>query len=964
MTKPLIAATLALLLVISGLYAQSAAPALASGGILNAADYGRAVAPGTMVAVFGTNLAPRTTAATSVPLPNVLEGVSVEITAGGSTSSAPLFFVSDRQINAQLPFQLSVSSIQIRVRNARGLSGAETVAITPSAPRLFTRSMDGKGEAILLHSSNYALVTESTPAEPGEYLILYLTGLGEVTPAIAAGKPGGDNAGFGPLNRTLNPVTVTLGGRTATPLFAGLAPGFPGVYQVNIQAPADMPVGRPAVEVSAAGSRSQANVWISAAAAAKPEDAVRSALEAQARGDVAAMVAQCEMDRFGDSAKRDALGMLDVIRSQAAFSDLAYTHLATAMGDQGTLAVVRAQVSYVVTINGGRFPENFGILAFVRKVNQSWKVLTFEPDDLLNQEYFEFGGSTSKSTLVRTVEPPDLRTLNRAINEAMKKTYIDQTSLGLDITFGGIGKIPIYGDGIANVYQVVDTLKTGKETIQEYWNNGATPIMTAKVKQVGIGILQIATEAIPPLDSYTDMMKTTMNQWTYTEEVRRALGEFKRVLRQTSLGGLEVKPRLYPLKTFEYPADMEVARDTTVNHSYEQPISAVAFAGPTAIGAHLAFLVVGELEVKSSSLVYPAAKMLGGQLRGDAYYIPVDVGSLVEGDASTGDQILEGYDRHRRATSESRVVSWDSTCRRGVQIVSVRLRNGERAIGFRLLNRYMNNIRELSVPGVPDEGVKLTTGGNRTGLSVMGVPVQGATIDLTGQEQCLAMSIASTSVASMERAKAVNLTAVAPGKTVWRIVLNGSGPEAGIVPVVKEIPVEVTGSKIPPVPYIRVLFSGDHIYSSGKKTFVEVTNALGLELIWTGNRFYVSNSIKDSTGSKTTEIVIDGTVDPEKSTLLTLSFKRVETVTNTSIRETLITVRDIPLNGWGTEDAAWWLSGAALRPLITVKDVSSTLYAGKWTPISEYMQTDWGAGARGQTLDVVLNKNRSRLGIP
>ena len=246
----------------------------------------------------------------------------------------------------------------------------------------------------------------------------------------------------------------------------------------------------------------------------------------------------------------------------------------------------------------------------------------------------------------------------------------------------------------------------------------------------------------------------------------------------------------------------------------------------------------------------------------------------------------------------------------------------------------------------------------------MGVPVQGATIDLTGQEQCLAMSIASTSVASMERAKAVNLTAVAPGKTVWRIVLNGSGPEAGIVPVVKEIPVEVTGSKIPPVPYIRVLFSGDHTYSSGKKTFVEVTNALGLELIWTGNRFHVSNSIKDSTGSKTTEIVIDGTVDPEKSTLLTLSFKRVETVTNTSIRETLITVRDIPLNGWGTEDAAWWLSGAALRPLITVKDVSSTLYAGKWTPISEYMQTDWGAGARGQTLDVVLNKNRSKLGIP
>ncbi len=254
---------LALLAVSAPLFAQI--PAIAPNGVLNAADYTRDIAPGAMVAVFGTNLAPRTTAASSVPLPRSLEGVAVEVMPpAGAWTAVPLYFVSPAQINIQLPF-LTASTLQIRVRTAAGTGAPATLSLSPRAPRIFTRSMDGKGEPTLFHSRDFSWVSAAAPAVPGEYLVLLLTGLGAVSPAKDAGAPGGDNGANGPLNAVTEPVTVSFGGLSSPAAFAGLMPGFPGVYQVNFQVPDGIPAGAQTLQVRTGTVASQLNVAASCA---------------------------------------------------------------------------------------------------------------------------------------------------------------------------------------------------------------------------------------------------------------------------------------------------------------------------------------------------------------------------------------------------------------------------------------------------------------------------------------------------------------------------------------------------------------------------------------------------------------------------------------------------------------------------------------------------------------------------
>lgn len=236
-------------------------PVISAGGVLNGADYTPEIAPGMMVSIFGENLAPRTTAAQAVPLPTELEGVSVEVTEESKPAvRAPLYFVSAGQINIQMPFGITATSVQLRLRTAQGVSDPVRVAIAPRAPRLFTRTMDGKGEPILLHAADYSWVSADAPAKAGEYLVLLLTGLGEVSPAVEAGRPGGDDGRLGPINRVTTPVTVSIGGREVAALFAGLMPGFPGIYQINFQAPADLEGGFQPIMVSAGGVSSQVGV--------------------------------------------------------------------------------------------------------------------------------------------------------------------------------------------------------------------------------------------------------------------------------------------------------------------------------------------------------------------------------------------------------------------------------------------------------------------------------------------------------------------------------------------------------------------------------------------------------------------------------------------------------------------------------------------------------------------------------
>jgi uncharacterized protein (TIGR03437 family) len=117
------------------------------------------------------------------------------------------------------------------------------VLVAAAQPTVYTQDQSGSGAGAILTfnpSSGAALLnTAAAPASAGEVLEVYCTGLGAVTPAVPAGTP----APLTSYSQTTNTVAATIGGQAAQVLFAGLAPGFSGLYQVNVLVPNGAPTG-------------------------------------------------------------------------------------------------------------------------------------------------------------------------------------------------------------------------------------------------------------------------------------------------------------------------------------------------------------------------------------------------------------------------------------------------------------------------------------------------------------------------------------------------------------------------------------------------------------------------------------------------------------------------------------------------------------------------------------------------
>jgi len=199
-------------------------------GIVHGASFlPGAAAPGSIVSIFGTNLSPMEATAQLLPLPTQLAGASVEM--GGV--AVPLLYVSPRQINAQVPVELSGTTAPLVVRNGASASPPVTILLRPAVPGIFTQDSSGSGPGAITHASNHRLVSAALPASVGEFVQIYATGLGRVSPAVSSGRPASSQS----LSRTVAQVAVTMNGMLAPVNFSGLAPGLAGVYQINAQIP-------------------------------------------------------------------------------------------------------------------------------------------------------------------------------------------------------------------------------------------------------------------------------------------------------------------------------------------------------------------------------------------------------------------------------------------------------------------------------------------------------------------------------------------------------------------------------------------------------------------------------------------------------------------------------------------------------------------------------------------------------
>ena len=212
------------------------------GSVRDAAQGKTTIAPGSYVAIYGSGLSDYAAAETTSTLPLALQGVSVSFDAPSAGISVPgeLIYVSPTQVNVQVPWELQGlnSNVQMKVTLYEYEYGnlVTTVPVADTAPSFFETTPGAEVAALIAGPGSdptYTFVTPSTPVARGTAVQLYANGLGPVNNQPASG-------GVAPSTKTANTkatCTVTIGGQTAAVSYCGLAPGYPGLYEVDVTAP-------------------------------------------------------------------------------------------------------------------------------------------------------------------------------------------------------------------------------------------------------------------------------------------------------------------------------------------------------------------------------------------------------------------------------------------------------------------------------------------------------------------------------------------------------------------------------------------------------------------------------------------------------------------------------------------------------------------------------------------------------
>jgi uncharacterized protein (TIGR03437 family) len=208
--------------------AAVAPPQIAS--VVSAAS-GQQVAPGGLISVYGAQMSALNIATSQIPLPTALGDSCLSING----APVPLLFVSNQQINAQLPFNVA-GNATMTVHTPGGISNNFLFTVQQAAPSIFQTGSAGPltGLATIVRSDDGQLITPTNPIHSKDTVVIYLTGMGVTQPVVDAGLPSPSN----PLASVAIPPVVTLGGQNLSVLFAGLVPNEFGVYQINAQVPA------------------------------------------------------------------------------------------------------------------------------------------------------------------------------------------------------------------------------------------------------------------------------------------------------------------------------------------------------------------------------------------------------------------------------------------------------------------------------------------------------------------------------------------------------------------------------------------------------------------------------------------------------------------------------------------------------------------------------------------------------
>jgi uncharacterized protein (TIGR03437 family) len=214
------------------------------------------IAPGELIAIYGQTIGPPDPTGPSFAAPDRVAIRNGELQVFFDDIPAPILFAWSFQVNVQAPYELAGrTSTQVRLLYRDIPSNPVAIPVVDAAPGVFTQA--GFSDAAALNQDG-SINSPSNPAERGSVVSLFTTGCGETAPpSITGGVASGPGA-------QAMPVTVRIAARPAEVLYAGPAPGFTGVTQINVRIPADVPIGsaseRTSVSVAVAGETSRAAV--------------------------------------------------------------------------------------------------------------------------------------------------------------------------------------------------------------------------------------------------------------------------------------------------------------------------------------------------------------------------------------------------------------------------------------------------------------------------------------------------------------------------------------------------------------------------------------------------------------------------------------------------------------------------------------------------------------------------------
>jgi len=225
------------------------APVTSSAGVVNAASFKTpgSVAPGEMVTVFGSGLGVSTIAFADLNDNNIISKYTADTRILFDGVPAPMIYTQAGQVTVMVPYAVSGHATTSMVVEYLGVpSTAVTLNVVATVPALF--QIPGTTFAAALNDDSITPNSASSGEPVGGVIVLYGTGEGQTIPAGVDGQ-----RAVSTLPKPVANVSVTIGGKTAVVQYAGTAPGFTGLLQVNASIPAGLASGPQPVILTVGG---------------------------------------------------------------------------------------------------------------------------------------------------------------------------------------------------------------------------------------------------------------------------------------------------------------------------------------------------------------------------------------------------------------------------------------------------------------------------------------------------------------------------------------------------------------------------------------------------------------------------------------------------------------------------------------------------------------------------------------